>query len=327
MIRVMSRTGILVPVLSGSLMALIGCGGTPAESPTPTAVPPTPTATPVPPTDDYYRVTNMAVGGEGEGVDLNDDGTVDNGIESALTEISDQIYAAVEQALTDASISGPQAQAILSAVQGILDSTFSVDAMSAAISAPIEDGSLNYLMEFKETGSATGKFDLNWSGGTFKNTGYTIGQSLGTQPGSIDANGNGRFGPGDLTLSLTFTTPNGEAGDPVELVLASGITEVSGYDGKVITDGLAGGAVEVSFLMDRVSSTIDQIITAIEDAPTPPGSGSGSIPVPEINVDEVLATLETALLDQADLDLDGNNENDSFSMGLILDAALIAIVE
>lgn len=327
MIRVMSRTGILVPVLSGSLLALVGCGGTPEESPTPTAVPPTPTATPVPAIDDYFRVTSMAVGGEGEGVDLNGDGTVDNGIEGALTEISDQILAAVEAALTEASIEGAQAQAIMTAVEGILESTFSVDAMSEAINAPIDDGSLNYLMEFKETGSVTGQFDLNWSGGTFKNTGYAVGQSLGTQAGSIDASGNGHFGPGDLTLTLSFTTPNGEAAEPIELVLAAGITEVSGYNGESISDGVAGGAVEVAFLMGLVSDTIDQIIAAIEDAPTPPGSGSGSIPVPEINVDEVLASLETALLDQADLDLDGDKENDSFSMGLILDAAAIIVVE
>lgn len=323
MIRVMSRTGILVPVLSGSLMALIGCGGTPEESPTPTAVPPTPTATPVPPIDDYFRVTSMGVGSSDEGVDLTGDGQVDNGIEGALTEISDGILGAIEEALVLASVPEAQQQLIMGAVEEILATTFSVDAMSEAINAPIDDGSINYLMEFKESGSQTGEFSLVWSTGTFKNTGYTVGQSVGTQAGALDDNGDGRFGPGDLTLTLTFTAPNDTTTES-ELVLSSGITEISGYNGETLTDGLAGGAIEVAFLLDLVESTLNDIIIAIEDLPAPPGSGGGSVEVPEIDVDAIILSLEEALVSQADIELDSGP---AFSIGLIFNADLIAIVE
>lgn len=324
MMRVMSRTGIMVPVLSGSLLALVGCGGTTEESPTPTAVPPTPTATPVPPTNDYFRVTSMAVGGSDEGVDLNNDNEIDNGIEDALTEISTGIMSAIEDALAAASIPEAQQALILSAVEEILATTFSVDTMSQAINAPIEAGDINYIMQFLESGSKTGIFDLNWSAAEFQSKGFKIVDELGTQAGTIDGSGDGLFGPGDLTLTLSQTAPNGTE-TSTDLVLAEGITMVSGYDGSAIDDGVAGGAIEVAFLLDLVETTLNDIIVALEDIPTPPGSGGGSVEIPEIDVDAILTTLDEALTDQADIELTDGGA--AFSIGLLLTAEEAIIVE
>ena len=94
--------GFLVPFSQGALL-VAGCSGEetgdddddssvePTESPTPE---PTPE-----PMDDWYRVTSMAIGDgtQGEGVDLDGDGNVDNNIQEALDTINEYLYIAIEE--------------------------------------------------------------------------------------------------------------------------------------------------------------------------------------------------------------------------------------
>lgn len=322
MIGEFGRMKFMAPLVAGAMLSIVGCSGGGDDTPTPATPTPTPTPTPVPPVDDYFRVTTMAVGDSSVGVDLNDDGEIDNGIEGALEEITTTILDAVEAALVEAEVAPAQIQAVLAAVEQILNSVFTVDALSEAINAPIEAGDRNYLMNFKE--SSTG-MDLNWYLGAFKNTGYTLGANVGTQAGSLDASGNGLFGPGALTLSLSFESPTGE-GDPteIELVLEAGITSVEGYNGTLINDAIAGGAITIDFLTGLVESALVAVNEALENIPSNPNGGGEPIVIP---VDEIVTQLETALTEQADLDLDNDSTNDSFSIGLIVNADVVTIVQ
>ena len=322
MIGEFGRMKFMAPLVAGAMLSIAGCSGDGGDTPTPSTPTPTPTPTPVPPVDDYFRVTSMAVGGSNEGVDLNDDGVIDNGIEDALDEITTTILDAVEAALIEAEVAQPQIAAVLGAVETILSSIFTVDALSQAISAPIEAGDRNYLLNFKET--STG-MDLNWYLGAFKNTGYVLGQNVGTQAGSLDASGNGLFGPGPLTLSLSVESPTGE-GDPteIELVLEAGITSVSGYNGTLINDAVTGGAITIEFLSSLVENALTAINEILAGLPENPNGTGEPIVIP---VDEIVTQLETALGEQADLDLDNNGESDSFSIGLILNADTVTIVQ
>lgn len=316
-----SRSLLAVPFLASAMMTLVGCSGGVEETPTPDTPTPTPTPTPVPPLSDYFRVTKMEVGGAGEGVDLNGDGEVDNGIEDALDEISSTIVDAVQTALDTAEVPPQQQAPILAAVQQIVDSIFTVDALSESLNAPIAAGDLNYVMHFQETSSGV---DLMWHTADFKDTGFGLNDDLGTQSGTLDDSGKGLFGPGDITLTLSFASPNGETSTDVELLLEAGYTSVSGYSSNLLNNALSGGAISIEFLLELVETALVAVNEALEQLPDNPNDTDGGVVIP---VDEILTTLDESLKEQADLDLDNDGKLDSFSIGLIVNANTAIIVE
>ena len=198
MIRKVSLGKYLMPLVAG--VALIGCGG--VDEPTPT---------PVPPMNDYHRVTSLTLGDSSTGVDVDGDGTVDNNIEVALETITVTALAAVETALVEVGIpfgddcepqTPPCGDTIMIQVTTLFEQAFSVETLSEALSAPVESGDVNYIMQFQEAGAGV---NLNWYLGEFVDIEIVPTTVLGKQPGSLDASQNGAFGPGALTLTFSFT--------------------------------------------------------------------------------------------------------------------------
>ncbi|MFM7203565.1 MAG: hypothetical protein ACKO6N_22495 [Myxococcota bacterium] len=315
-----SRSLLAVPFLAGAMMTFVGCSGGEA-TPTPDTPTPTPTATPVPPLSDYFRVTKMEVGASSEGVDLNGDGEVDNGIEDALDEISSTIVSAVETALDTAEVPQTQQAPILAAVDQIVSSIFTVDAISESLNAPIAAGDLNYVMHFQETSSGV---ELMWYTADFKETGFGLKDDLGTQSGDLDGSGKGLFGPGDITLTLSFASPNGETSTDVDLLLEAGYTSVSGYSSSLLNNAVSGGAISIGFLLDLVETALEAVNEALGQLPDNPNNPDGGVVIP---TDEIVTALNESLTEQADLDLNNDGTFDSFSIGLILNANTVTIVD
>lgn len=327
---------LMVPFCGVLTMGLVACSGgdddDDASSPTPTQVPTTPT----PAFDDYFRVTEMLIGTETQGVDVDESGDIDNNIEPTLNAISDTLYDAVVVAVCyeietpddipedpDPNQCTERTQKqILSAVEGILDAVLSVESLSSAVNDPIQNFDRNYVINLKEE-SRLGNAELVWYTGLFDGTGFGLGQELGTQGGKLDASGNGSFGPGNLTVTLSFTIP-GQT-EPLEfaLVLYSGYTDVVSYDKDELEDGMTGGALAMADLLGFVESILERI----DDVIPPPQDGGEDPFVPE----DILATVEEVITPFADIDLGGNgsvgDSDDGFSIGLVFQAGHIVPVD
>lgn len=305
-------------VLPAVALAMVACGGDDDGGATPTP-------TPVPPADDYFRLTAMTVGDSSTGVDLDGDGSVDNNIENALEEIQASLLVVIEDALATAGVpfgdecsqGTPCGDVIMDQVANILEATLSVDALSDAINTPISNGTVNYLLEFKEEAV----WNLYWYLGEFLDTGIAPSDLLGVQAGPTDllATGAGTFGPGDLSLTFTFTVTNptnpSESNEIViPFTLYGGLSEVSGYNQDNLSNFVAGGAVSMNDLLAIVEATLDNVNEVL-----PPDQ--------QLPVDEILTTMETALVPYADVDLDSNGANDAFSIGLEAEGKSIVPVQ
>jgi hypothetical protein len=192
-----------------------------------------------------------------------------------------------------------------------------VDALSDAINTPISNGTVNYLLEFKEEAV----WNLYWYLGEFLDTGIAPSDLLGVQAGPTDllATGAGSFGPGDLSLTFTFTVnnptdPNDSQTIVIPFTLYNGQSEVSGYNQESLSDFVAGGAVSMDDLLAIVEATLDNVNQLL-----PPDQ--------QLPTDEILTTMETALVPYADIDRDGNGTNDSFSIGLEAEGKTITPVQ
>ncbi len=316
MIGYSSLRKFIIPVVACSALALVGCGGGDDDDDGGEA---TPTATPVPPMDDYFRITDMVLLDSDSGVDLDGDGTIDNNIDAALDGISTSLSTSIEQALLDNGIPEEcppdeptcvSVDSIMSVVNSLLDSVFSTESLSDALSQPIEDGDVHYILEFAESGA---NVELEWFKGEFDNVGYRTTDSLGVQDGALDSAGDGTFGPGDLTLTFQFTYTDATTGEEntidIFLTLNDAITEIDGYNSEVLNDIIFGGAISIEELLDLVEEVLNRLQSAIDDIP-----GQGD-PI-TLDIDKILSALDESLSVYADIDLDGDGVNEGFSIGI-----------
>lgn len=314
MMRMFSYSQVVIPLCASAMLALVGCGSSgDDDTPTPAASPtPTPTPTP-PPFDEWFRVTEMLIGNSDEGVDIDGDGSVDNGIEDTLIIIGDTLYTQIDETVCPDGDCEATTKQLLKQIDNIINSVFSVESLSNAINNPVQAGTLNYLLNFQEQ-SVGGDVDLTWNFGEFKNTGYAVTQTLGEQAGKLDGTGSGRFGPGDLSLSFSFTNPqSGSELFAFDVTLHTGYTEVTGYNGTRLTDLMTGGAILEQDLLDLVEGILVKINDLIVQ-------GGGE----ELDVDVILTNISTTIEPYSDITVDGGP---AFSIGLVVQADTVVVVQ
>ncbi len=308
---------IVLALFAGWGMAACSGGGDDDDSTGATATPePSPTPEPI---DDTFRIIGMEVGGSDVGVDIDGDGTIDNGIESTMDAVVQSTVDSVTQALRDAGVQESTIAIVETALTEALSSVFTVDALTAALNGPIESFQVNYMLEFAS--QVDGTVALNWynadmqAGGSFEVDTSRPESTLGTQSGTLDlTTGDGNFA-GDITLKFVFDLPTGPGQEPLsitnELTLLGAKTTVSQYNDAKLRDTMFGGALSLGDIMSIVQGVLDFV--------------AGNLPetVP-FDPDAYAAQIESALANYTDIQVDGE---DAFSIGLNLsaDASLLIV--
>ncbi len=314
--RISLRSFLILALFAG--LGLVGCteGGddddasataTPAPSPTPE------------PLDDTFRIISMEVGTSDVGVDIDGDGSVDNGIEATLDAVIQSTVDSVTATLEENGVSEDVIQIVETALTEALSGVFTVDALTEALNGPIEDFNVNYMLEFAS--QVDGTYSLTWynadmqAGGSFEVDTSRPEAVLGEQTGTLDlSSGEGMF-EGDITLSFVFTMPTGPGQDAVtvtsDLTLLGAKTAVSQYNDAKLRDTMFGGAIAVSDLMGIISGVLNFVDSNLPE----------SVP---FDPDEYAQQIEESLQQYTDVQVNGE---DAFSIGLNLsaDASLLIV--
>jgi len=314
MIHMFSRKKVLVSLITCAALAFTGCGNGDDDDDDDDS------ATPATLRDDFFRVTNFEFGDSSEGLDLDGDGNIDNNIEYTLEAIQVALIDAIQQVLVAAEVNfgdacvpdEPCGDTIMEVVTGIIEENLTVQTLSDAINRPIQEGNVNYIQEFAEEGA---NVNLLWWKGVFQDTGMAKQGSIGNQPGSL-TDGAGLFGPGNLTLSLTFET-GGQSGETtqqeIELILYECSTKVPAYNVDELVNFVIGGAISLEDLLAIVENTLNSINDALPSSPIP--------------VSDIMDTLQVTIIEYADINIDSDADLEGFSLALIGDSSKITIVE
>lgn len=285
------------------------------QTPEPTEAPtPEPTPTPIPPMDTWQKMTTFSIADENDGLDIDGDGSKDNGIYAALESISDSLLAGIEAGLDAAVEAGTltpqQAQLAQQAAEGVVTTIVSVDTINAALATNIEtaEGFLAYNI----AGSDSEYTIFYWtadsqSGGEVLVPTNNIGeQSTSDNPRS----GTVTFGPGTFEFSATLTTPTnpqtGEGGDEIELGFAvnDALTKME-YDPTLTTGALTGGGVKIVALTALVEAIVELLVETLPE---------GTITDP----DQIVADAEASL--EAASDIECSDGSSCFSITFAYDA-------
>jgi hypothetical protein len=279
-----------------------------------------PTPTPEPPFNDNFRVTSIAVGSSTQGVDIDGDGTIDNGIEATLEEVNAAIVGEVETVMCGADGTPDctfQQDQILGTIETLLNTVLNIETLSEALNAPVQEGSVNYITNFAE--QANGDVNLEWWTAEFKSVGFTLVKSLGKQAGKLDDSGNGKFGPGELAFTIEITNPqSGETIVEQKLTMRQGYTVVAGYNPELLNNMYTGGAIAMQDILDLVEQILVTVNDLIPDPdPTTPDEEN------DIPIDDTLLAIDTSLAPYADITLtDGST---GFSIGLVAKAEVATV--
>lgn len=328
--KLMATHAHLSSKLGASLFCLslaLGACGSAQETPDPTGTPtavadtPTPTPTPAPGLDDWQMMTSLQVAPKGGGLDLDGDGRLDNGIYAGMKTLETGIINAIEawnNSSTDfpgqtdiceeedaPGCTGPKLPPeAMAAIEQVIGTLVSVDAINRALAAPYEAGQYPYALHLYGTSP---DHTLDYYTGELTNPGYVTDALIGSQKGNITLDGTEtHFGPGSYTFSVSLQPPQGE---PLALSFALYTAQSQFiYDPAGLDDAYTGGGVSIYDMLDLAETVLEfidgMIINIMEDQDP-------------LDVDGILAQLEDELQGAADIScMDGGQ---CISMSLIYD--------
>lgn len=317
-----ARTTPIRPALawgSGLLalgLALLGPGCAPedtpspspeAQSPTPTAVPATPSPTPGPILDQplWYRVTTMTVVDDPSvGIDLDDDGLVDNGLQESFNQLYSDIMDQVTVLLCPDGVCGTAQQTALDGLSVALQSVLTTEALSTAMNTSLSSGSLNYLFEI-----SSDRYDyfFSWCLGTFGGTGYVPDGCTAPAKGVAQTDGSLLFGPASLTISTTFALPGADLVYPLDLASVYFLVPAVGETATVRV--LVGGAI----LEGELIGLFDALLAPL------------AVYVSATTLDQIMTIIETLVHAYCTEDINGDGINEAYSLALYMDGQSIPV--
>jgi len=303
------------------LVSLAGCSGEEDgddDSPSST---PIAEASPVPtPIHDYLHVFSVELSDSASGVDLDDDGSVDNRIGDTLDLAHSIALESIEATLKSGDLPfGDECEpgsptlcgdTIFLDAQAVLDRELSSEALAAAVYSPVAAGQVNYVLEFSGDGAAV---DLNWYAGQPSGESWTLEASLGAQStSSFIPDGHTTFGPGSVTLTLYLAALDAygnETTRPISMVLHAGKTVTDTYSPARMTNIASGGAVLTEDVLSWVNYALLDIRAHVEG-------------LEELDTEAILAEVDETLEAQGapDYDINLDGVNDSHTIGLLLGA-------
>ncbi len=281
-----------------------GCGGTEEScqaDDTCASTTPEPTPDPADPVYTFYWITRLDVADSDQGLDLDGDGDIDNGLPYMLEVVGQFVSSAVESALCgDTPCTEDQAD-LLARAQSFIETAFSLPTLSWAISNPIQTGQATYLMEL--TGDSLAdplSFTLYLSKTPETDTSRCV------ITGMLDDAGGGRFGTCDLhVITESYGSADSDVSIALDLIFSETQIQVDtfGWSGFEFT----GGAVVTSPVL---LAAIEQVILVMNEAM------DAGIPV-----EVAIRAIEGMLPTYADYDTDGDGVNDAFSIGVLGEAS------
>lgn len=228
-------------------------------TPTATPVPPTPTATPTPgPWELGYRTDSWTMSATA-GLDLNEDGLVDNKFvdvyELSVVVIGDAVFEGTYNFLVENGAEAPQAVEVAQTIEDAFLSYATVENFNTLLASAISEDRLNFAETLTgEPEAAT----LSWySAVSLVTGGYGLRTNIGSQLGAEvnAATGEMFVGPGNLTydfssiyegpLTSTVLLLSGEA----ILVVSSSYAEFLRSD-VALSDGQIGGLVSQDAMLN-----------------------------------------------------------------------------
>ncbi len=284
----------------GAFLALLGCGGqdTPCGSSDDcSSATPEPTPDPSAPVHTFFWITSLDLADAGQGLDLDGDGEIDNGLPAMLEVVSEVVSAGVEDALCgDEGCSDDQAD-LLAQAQSFIEIAFSLPTLSWAITTPIQTGEATYLAAM-DGDSLAGDLSFTW----YLSKTPETDSSRCVMTGTLDEQGAGRFGTCDLHLVTdSYGGADGSFEITLDLIFSEAQIEISSFAWKGFQ--FTGGAVVTAPVM---LAAIEQVLTVMNDVM------DAGIPI-EI----AMLAIEATLPNYADYDTDGDGSNDAFSIGVI----------
>ena len=229
-----------------------------------------------------YRFTDLSLSATGAGLDLDDDGTIDNHFAYLLdllyTQLEAIVISATEEALDDPE-AAEAAWKALSLVLIQLGFPISAEAYDAIVQDAIRQAETNYIPALATSGD---QVTATFFSGPVTPVGYRLEQELGALKGASPAQTTGvprvTLGPGSLTLLYP--------GDLLELPMLESSIQ-TGWTGERLDDGVMGGGIPLEAVVDAVMALIPGTIE-VNGVPVP-------IPTGEIEsaLTQFLATAET----------------------------------
>lgn len=258
-----------------SALVITACGPDEREeSPTPEdesltsqGVSPTPTPTPAPALDTWQKMTRLELMDEPQTcLDLDGDGSSDNGLPIALAELAASVLEAVNAEINAMAESGEindqQALALQNLADEVIHATISVESINTSLANDIEqgDGFVAYELWARSPYSNLLFWEVYEQGGGVIVPRGQVGEANTSED---PLGGEVYFGPGYFTLGTVVVVPETPENPEQAFDLTFYVADVGvlmDYDPTFTRDAVMGGGIEIIAL----TALLEQLLTTIE---------------------------------------------------------------